>query len=607
MVHFAKGLRRSFVAVIVSLALALAGSAAWAIAQASDRSQSTGGSTLGIHVEGALPESGVDVQGNDSNLGIRVASAASEDVAVEFWSQGKRYYVGTISYGSYAIAPAVDPIWDWGLYDGEHPAPGLIEGVSDEPLFDAWCVDEHGKEAFDFSRPVTESPLILYSGWNIGKRVKVTLDALGGTMEDPGATPGTDVTVETLTIVRFVDSSYRELPVPEMPGYTFDGWWTRDGREDGEWGVEAQVATRVGDISDTDHTLYARWKANVYYVNYINNDDGKGGGSSHEVAVTYGGSNGARSAFLGWTDVTAHGFKERHGYRFDGWNDRADGAGNWYAANSVIDPDLTDVPGAHVSLYVQWAKDGTVEEGPFDVRFVYGDGMTPDAVVSIAKGEKVPEPDAPKWAGYQFSGWYSDALFVNKWSFESQVKADMTLYAKWDLRLDVTVPVSIDFVVNADTKEVITPNIEAYAVKSRTVRPVTIDALEAASMQDELDALFELDDGAIGWHEALRDTMISMRSERAKQPIGISFANNESVGPSWVNECKLSAQQKADYRLDAFDYAAQTFDENWQGGDPSERLALKFDMAISEELDVRVGQAGALPITHLKMTVSTRQ
>ncbi|MBE7043603.1 MAG: hypothetical protein E7399_08990, partial [Ruminococcaceae bacterium] len=49
----------------------------------------------------------------------------------------------------------------------------------------------------------------------------------------------------------------------------------------------------------------------------------------------------------------------------------------------------------------------------------------------VAKGNQVTEPQMPVKEGFVFDGWYFDSLLTKKYDFNSQVTADMTLYAKW--------------------------------------------------------------------------------------------------------------------------------------------------------------------------------
>ncbi|MBO4425591.1 MAG: InlB B-repeat-containing protein [Clostridiales bacterium] len=63
----------------------------------------------------------------------------------------------------------------------------------------------------------------------------------------------------------------------------------------------------------------------------------------------------------------------------------------------------------------------------FDVNG-HGDGIVAQTVDS---GDKASVPSAPSEEGYTFAGWYTDADCTEKYDFDSPVKSDITLYAKW--------------------------------------------------------------------------------------------------------------------------------------------------------------------------------
>ncbi len=606
----ARRLGASLLAVALSLGLVLGVGVAGAVGLGPDSSddgpsQSTAGSTLGLLVDNTPSQSDIDNgtwTGNDSNLGLYVTAAASEDVLVTFMTQGIVFRESAIGYGSLAVAPARPPAWDWTLPDtgGLDPSSGV------EPAFDAWCEDADGTVAYDFSRPVT-ADLTLYAGWSVGEAIDVTFHGLKGTMDDP-AHPGT--AAEDVTLTRYVGSPYRTLPTPTRAGYTFAGWWTADGSSGaaGGWGA-AITASDIVSAEVTD--AYAKWEANSYWVRYVNNSGSAGTGLQLDVSVEY---DLPGQKVLTWEEAKAQGgFFEPAGKRFNGWNTKPDGSGEWHAGGAAL-PNLTEVAGAYVSLFAEWVDDGTVEPGPFDVTFVFNDGATSDKVIEdVVKGERVPAFDDPKRSGWQFAGWFEDnGTFAKPWAFDCQILATTFVYAKWDLRLDVTVPVSVGFAVNADTGAVTAPDAGRYAVKSRTVAPVEVQQLAVESQQDELEGFFSLagDGGdATVWAQALAATALSVRSEHAAEAIALPLADGTGVGPLWKTERALADDERAWYRLPAFSYADASiaFDETWAGADPSKRLALELGMSIPvDRLEVRADLAGPVPVTHLRVTVAAK-
>ena len=59
----------------------------------------------------------------------------------------------------------------------------------------------------------------------------------------------------------------------------------------------------------------------------------------------------------------------------------------------------------------------------------HGLGTIPPRV--IGKGDKVCMPPEPVDNGFAFAGWYTEAACTNKYDFNTEVNADMTLYANW--------------------------------------------------------------------------------------------------------------------------------------------------------------------------------
>lgn len=145
-------------------------------------------------------------------------------------------------------------------------------------------------------------------------------------------------------------ASICSIRVPQKTGYTFDGYWTNYG------GTGEQVIDYKGDVwSNTTYfnstntkknetTIYAKWANNTYNFVY----DGNGGKvSSGSGAITV-------------TDMVKYNtiyhvrngdiFKAPAGYKFAGWNEKADGSGQSWAPNMDITYNLPH----GTKVYAQW-------------------------------------------------------------------------------------------------------------------------------------------------------------------------------------------------------------------------------------------------------------
>ncbi|MCL2598421.1 MAG: InlB B-repeat-containing protein [Firmicutes bacterium] len=64
------------------------------------------------------------------------------------------------------------------------------------------------------------------------------------------------------------------------------------------------------------------------------------------------------------------------------------------------------------------------------------DGGEPIAAIMVEKGTKVVAPNAPKRDGYDFVDWYENAAYTQRFSFETKLEKDWTVYAKWEKNED---------------------------------------------------------------------------------------------------------------------------------------------------------------------------
>ena len=69
------------------------------------------------------------------------------------------------------------------------------------------------------------------------------------------------------------------------------------------------------------------------------------------------------------------------------------------------------------------------------------DGGSEVAPQYVLAGEKAAEPEAPTKDGYVFSGWFSDETLTEEFDFETVVNRDVTLYAKWENAVTISIGV----------------------------------------------------------------------------------------------------------------------------------------------------------------------
>lgn len=177
----------------------------------------------------------------------------------------------------------------------------------------------------------------------------------------------------------------------------------------------------------------------------------------------------------------------RTGYQFAGWQD-ADG--NQYAAGDAVTVDHD------ITLTAQWNKLVTVS---FDLCGHGGANISSQTFVS---GNKASEPTAPKEDGWVFGGWYTEKGCKYRFSFDSAVTSDITLYAKWDrVTTVVSAPVATPTPSPAPAATPTpSPAPAAAATKTATVKNAAIPQTSDAFPMEGLLALLAV--GAVGFGAA---------------------------------------------------------------------------------------------------------
>ena len=150
----------------------------------------------------------------------------------------------------------------------------------------------------------------------------ITFDPNGGTCEIESA--------------RFtVNSKLNSLPTPQREGYTFDGWFTSP-----DGGTRVTTSTPLGE---EDRTVYAHWTAKTYTITYHGNNGSYNGKETYEDTVQWGVDYEVSTNFF-----------TRSGWKFIGWNTKADGTGkDWTGKINQTEAWRVD---SDVTLYAQWSK-----------------------------------------------------------------------------------------------------------------------------------------------------------------------------------------------------------------------------------------------------------
>lgn len=223
-------------------------------------------------------------------------------------------------------------------------------------------------------------------------------------------------------------------------------------------------------------------KPEVSYTIYALNYDANGGSGAPDSEVNCTGNF-----------TVSDTVPTREGYVFAGWNTAPDGSGTNCAAGSGIERSEDSLA---LTLYAQWNKLVTVS---FDLCGHGGANIPSQTFVS---GNKASEPTAPQEDGWVFGGWYTEKGCQYRFSFDSAVTSDITLYAKWDrVTTVVSAPVATPTPSPAPAATP-SPAPAAAATKTATVKnaaiPQTSDALPMEGLLTLL-AVGAVGFGAAGW------------------------------------------------------------------------------------------------------------
>ncbi len=237
-----------------------------------------------------------------------------------------------------------------------------------------WYTDAECNNSFSFNTLITEDKT-LYAKWI--KLHTVTFDV--GTEGNPSAVDAQIV----------ADGSYAGW----TDSYRNDGWylqyWYLDDPDD-SFNFYIPI---TGDI-----TLHAKWALNQYRVEFY---DGNKFHSEQEI------EHGAK--------LTKPNDPVKSHYTFLGWYID-------YAGTQIY--DFNEPVTQSMQLYTKWVRNYTVT---FNSR---GGSAVPNQTIN--KGDTATEPTS-ELEGYRLVGWYTDIDCTKQYDFATPIKANTTLYAKWEV------------------------------------------------------------------------------------------------------------------------------------------------------------------------------
>lgn len=192
----------------------------------------------------------------------------------------------------------------------------------------------NGDEKFDFDADTTNAPnvLELVAKWEKSKyTVKFVSDH--GSFADQTIEQGKPIDTDKLTI-------------PEVEGYTFDGWYTTNDTHSTKFDFSTPI---TGDT-----TVYAKWTANDYYVSFVTEH----GDAPTSQNVPYNGT------------ATDPGKLSAEGYTFIGW----------YTDHTCTTEFKFSTPiTGDTKVYAKWEKNAPVLPDTYALNvsgaFVYVDGV----------------------------------------------------------------------------------------------------------------------------------------------------------------------------------------------------------------------------------------
>ncbi|MBR4529096.1 MAG: InlB B-repeat-containing protein [Lachnospiraceae bacterium] len=260
--------------------------------------------------------------------------------------------------------------------------------------FDGWYTAEEGGTKIESTATVLLLADVTYYAHWTAKTYTVTFNP-----------NGTGATVSPTSKTVTYDKPYGDLPVPQLAGCDFAGWYTG-----ASTGTEVTATTTCKLTAD--QTLYARWTGKAYTVT-LDTGTAEVTATPATITVHYGEAYPALPELSG-----------RTGYTFDAWYTEETGGTRIYSTTLVTQAQ-------DHTIYAHWNP--ISYKVNFDVNG--GDSVSPlyrMVAYDRAYGAEYALP-VPTWNAHGFVGWYTDAEGGTPVTNTTicRTAAEHTLYAHW--------------------------------------------------------------------------------------------------------------------------------------------------------------------------------
>ena len=241
---------------------------------------------------------------------------------------------------------------------------------------------------------VNKASITLYAQWS-KRKYTITYNLNGGTLATENRT-----TYE-------VNTKTFKLNKPTKVGYVFKGWYKNKN-------FKGAKVTKIKKGSAGNLTLYAKFEPIKYKIIFYKN-----GGRGYVRDIL--------SAKYNKTYTLTKNSYTRKGYKFTGWNTKADGSGISFANEQKV-KNLTTKKNKKIKLYAQWKL--VNYKITYELNGGTNNELNPSTYTVNTKTITLAKPTRE---GYKFKGWYSDAKFTRRVkTIDKGSTGKKVLYAKWE-------------------------------------------------------------------------------------------------------------------------------------------------------------------------------